>query len=168
LQMVVAVAPDSASWLPFRSFAGASPKSGAHRRAIQNLDGNGNGLVLYSPTMQKVRLRCSPPHFLCQRWSRCQRSMFVARDEHEETNVIVCPLPDCKHAWCKQCQQPIDFGGPEHTCDGTAELEHLMKQQGWKYCPSESTSSRCHFTLNTFFLFQHARRRSRKNLAVIT
>src|SRR5579863_6038476 len=70
--------------------------------------------------------------------NRCQRSMFVARDEHEEASVIACPLPDCNHAWCKQCQQPIDFNGPKHSCDGTSELDHLMKQQGWKYCPSES------------------------------
>jgi len=158
LQMVVAVAPDSAPWLPFRGFAVASLKPRTHRRAIQNLDGNGNGLVLCSRTLQKVRLQCSSPHFLCQQWNRCQRSMFVARDEHEETNIIVCPLPDCKHAWCKQCQQSIDFGGPKHTCDGMAELDHLMKQQGWKYCPSESTSSRCHFysILSFFFSMQDA------------
>jgi hypothetical protein len=61
----------------------------------------------------------------------------VARDEHEEANVIACPLPDCTHAWCKLCQQSIDCNGPKHSCDGTSELDHLMKQQGWKYCPSE-------------------------------
>jgi len=70
--------------------------------------------------------------------NRCQRSMFVARDEHEEASVIACPLPDCNHAWCKQCQQSIVFDGPKHSCDGTSELDHLMKEQGWKYCPSES------------------------------
>ncbi|KAH9022039.1 hypothetical protein EDB84DRAFT_1511139 [Lactarius hengduanensis] len=70
---------------------------------------------------------------------KCQRSMFVARDEHEEAKIIACPLPDCSHAWCKQCQQTIDFNGPKHSCDGTSELDHLMKQQGWKYCPSCKT-----------------------------
>jgi hypothetical protein len=74
---------------------------------------------------------------------RCQRSTFVARDDYEEVEVIVCPLPKCKHAWCKQCQQPIDFSGPKHSCDGTLELDHLMKHQGWKYCPSG-------FRINTF------------------
>ena len=64
--------------------------------------------------------------------------MFVVRDEHDETNIITCPLPDCNHAWCKQCQQSVDLiNDPEHSCDGTSELDHLMKQQGWKYCPSE-------------------------------
>ena len=63
--------------------------------------------------------------------------MFVARDEHEKAKFIVCPLPDCYHVWCKQCQQSIDFNSLLHSCDGTSELDHLMKQQGWKYCPSE-------------------------------
>ncbi|KAH9056530.1 hypothetical protein EDB87DRAFT_1566420 [Lactarius vividus] len=70
---------------------------------------------------------------------KCQRSMFVARDEHEEAKIIACPLPDCNHIWCKQCQQTIDTDGPKHSCDGTSELDHLMKQQGWKYCPSCKT-----------------------------
>ncbi|KAH9955863.1 hypothetical protein BC827DRAFT_1158069 [Russula dissimulans] len=70
---------------------------------------------------------------------KCKRSMFVARDEHEEASIIACPLPDCNHAWCKQCQQSIDFNGPKHSCDGTSELDHLMKQQGWKYCPTCKT-----------------------------
>jgi len=70
---------------------------------------------------------------------RCQRSMFVARDEHEEANIIICPLPDCNHAWCKLCQQSIDFRAPEHSCDGTSELDNLIKEQGWKYCPTCKT-----------------------------
>jgi hypothetical protein len=56
---------------------------------------------------------CADGLNLC--WNRCQRSMFVARDEHEEASVIACPLPDCDHAWCKQCQQSIGFDGPEHS-----------------------------------------------------
>jgi hypothetical protein len=66
LQMVVAVAADSAPWLPFRGFAVPSLKPRTHRRTIQSLDGNGNGFVLHSPTVQKVRPWCSSPHFLCQ------------------------------------------------------------------------------------------------------
>ena len=77
-------------------------------------------------------------------WDRCQRTMFVARDEHEEAKIIACPLPDCNHAWCKQCQQSIDFNGPKHSCDGTSELDHLMKEQGWKYCPSEPVPATLH------------------------
>ncbi|KAH8980183.1 hypothetical protein EDB92DRAFT_1901370 [Lactarius akahatsu] len=71
----------------------------------------------------------------------CQRSMFVARDEHEEAEIIECPLPDCDYAWCMQCQKTIDFSGPDHSCDGdgTSELDDLVKQEGWKYCPSCKT-----------------------------
>ncbi|KAH9167936.1 hypothetical protein EDB89DRAFT_2074427 [Lactarius sanguifluus] len=72
---------------------------------------------------------------------KCQRSMFVARDEHEEAEIIECPLPDCDYAWCVQCQKTIDFSEPDHSCDGdgTSELDDLVKQQGWKYCPSCKT-----------------------------
>ena len=76
--------------------------------------------------------------------NRCQRSMFVARDEHDDVSVIACPLPDCDHIWCKLCQQSIDLNGPAHSCDGTSELDHLVKEQGWKYCPSESQPPRAH------------------------
>ncbi|KAH9991339.1 hypothetical protein BJV77DRAFT_536913 [Russula vinacea] len=70
---------------------------------------------------------------------KCKRTMFVARDEHENAKIIICPLPDCNHAWCKQCQQSINLNGPKHSCDGTSELDHLVKQQGWKYCPTCKT-----------------------------
>ena len=76
--------------------------------------------------------------------NRCQRSMFVARDEHEKANIIVCPLPDCNHAWCKQCQQSIDFDRSEHSCDDTSELDHLMDQMGRKYCPRKPARACCH------------------------
>jgi hypothetical protein len=85
--------------------------------------------------------------------------MFVARDEHEEANIIACPLPDCTHAWCKQCQQSIDFDGPKHSCDGSSELNHLMKEQGWKHCPSGSATARyflCSQIALLFFSMQDA------------
>ena len=64
--------------------------------------------------------------------------MSVDKEEHEESEVLICPLPDCNYAWCKACQLPISADDPPHSCDGTAELDNLMKQQGWKYCPSVS------------------------------
>ena len=67
---------------------------------------------------------------------RCQRSVHVDRQEYEESRMLVCPLPDCNHIWCKACQQSFTIGDPPHSCDGTSELDHLMKQRGWKYCPS--------------------------------
>jgi hypothetical protein len=89
----------------------------------------------------------TPPFTCANRRNRCERSMFVARDEHDAVNVLACPLSDCDHIWCKHCQQSIDPNGPRHSCDGTSELEHLVKEQGWKYCPCESppacSSLRC-------------------------
>ncbi|KAH9984586.1 hypothetical protein BJV77DRAFT_966018 [Russula vinacea] len=69
---------------------------------------------------------------------KCKRTMFVARDEYDAVDIIVCPLPNCDHAWCKQCQQSIDFDGPEHSCDGTLELDHLIKKKGWNIARKES------------------------------
>ncbi|KAJ3558370.1 hypothetical protein NM688_g964 [Phlebia brevispora] len=34
-----------------------------------------------------------------------------------------------------RCNQNVNPDGPEHSCDGTNELDHLMDQKGWKYCP---------------------------------
>ncbi|KAI0250871.1 hypothetical protein BJV78DRAFT_525602 [Lactifluus subvellereus] len=82
---------------------------------------------------------------------KCQQSMFVARDEHEEAKIIVCPLPGCNHIWCKQCQRTIEIDGPKHSCDGTSELDHLMKQQGWKHCPSTPSPVRCFPKSHIFF-----------------
>jgi hypothetical protein len=79
--------------------------------------------------------------------------MFVAKDEHEEINVITCPLPDCNHTWCKQCQQSVDRNGSKHSCDGTLELDYLMKQQGWKYCPSEPVPAAAFYRLEFQFPF---------------
>ncbi|KAF7370313.1 RING-type domain-containing protein [Mycena sanguinolenta] len=66
---------------------------------------------------------------------QCKESVFVDRAEYEEAPVLVCPLPRCNYAWCKSCQQTISMKGPKHSCDGSSELEHLMKRRGWKHCP---------------------------------
>ncbi|KAH7320373.1 hypothetical protein B0J17DRAFT_621772 [Rhizoctonia solani] len=64
----------------------------------------------------------------------CSNSVFVDREEHAGAETITCPLPECNHKWCKQCSQTIQ-DGIKHTCDGSAELENLMHEQGWKHCP---------------------------------
>jgi len=70
---------------------------------------------------------------------KCKRSVFVDRTEYQESKIIACPLPECLFAWCKACQQEITVGGPQHSCDGSSELEHLMKMRGWKHCPGCTT-----------------------------
>ncbi|OAX43249.1 hypothetical protein K503DRAFT_708950 [Rhizopogon vinicolor AM-OR11-026] len=72
---------------------------------------------------------------------RCRRSAQVDKEEHEASEVLTCPLPDCNYVWCKACQRPIattngSNTNPPHSCDGAAELRHLMQQQGWKFCPN--------------------------------
>ena len=136
-----------------RSLAVPCPRPRAHRRAIQYLDRDGNGFLLCSLILSKVRPWYSLARPSANTRDRCQRTMFVARDEHEEAKIVACPLPDCDHAWCKQCQQSIDRNGPKHSCDGTSELDHLMKQQGWKYCPSEPELTTFVLLGSQFFLF---------------
>ncbi|KAA1477866.1 hypothetical protein DENSPDRAFT_787293 [Dentipellis sp. KUC8613] len=70
---------------------------------------------------------------------QCKKSMFVDKDDVSETDTLVCPMLSCQFAWCKSCQQAIDIGGPKHSCDGSSELDHLMRERGWKYCPNCKT-----------------------------
>ncbi|KDQ64237.1 hypothetical protein JAAARDRAFT_166285 [Jaapia argillacea MUCL 33604] len=65
----------------------------------------------------------------------CKNTVFVDKQEHDETEIIACPMPRCTYAWCKLCSRSIVIGGPKHSCDGSSELKHLMQQRGWKYCP---------------------------------
>ncbi|OSC98946.1 hypothetical protein PYCCODRAFT_1374060 [Trametes coccinea BRFM310] len=69
----------------------------------------------------------------------CAQSVFVDKAEFEASKIIHCPLAGCGYAWCKQCSQAVEFAGPEHSCDGSKELEHVMKQRGWKQCPGCNT-----------------------------
>ncbi|KAH7337774.1 hypothetical protein B0J17DRAFT_664209 [Rhizoctonia solani] len=64
----------------------------------------------------------------------CSNSVFVDRKDYDRAEIITCPMPRCTYAWCKQCNQTIQ-GGSKHSCDGSAELETLMHQRGWKHCP---------------------------------
>ncbi|KAI0368110.1 hypothetical protein BV20DRAFT_1085402, partial [Pilatotrama ljubarskyi] len=66
---------------------------------------------------------------------RCTETFFVDKAEYQEAKVIGCPLAGCGYMWCKLCSQAVDPASPEHSCDGSKELDHLMKQKGWKHCP---------------------------------
>ncbi|KAI0723138.1 hypothetical protein C8Q76DRAFT_721731 [Earliella scabrosa] len=70
---------------------------------------------------------------------KCTHTIFVDKAEYQATKIIVCPLPGCCYAWCKICSQEVEVGGPQHSCDGSSELNHLMKARGWKYCPGCQT-----------------------------
>ena len=95
---------------------------------------------------------------------RCKQSVFVYRQDVEDTETIACPLPGCNYIWCKACQQAIEIGGPQHSCDGSSELDHLMKSSGWKYCPSTVStppSFRAQFSHSPYRLQDTVLKRSR-------
>ncbi|KZT29351.1 hypothetical protein NEOLEDRAFT_1128071 [Neolentinus lepideus HHB14362 ss-1] len=71
---------------------------------------------------------------------KCKQSVFVDRTEYNETEIVTCPLPGCQYTWCKQCsQEAAAVDGVKHSCDGSAELQSLMQQRGWKNCPGCDT-----------------------------
>ncbi|KAH9059758.1 hypothetical protein EDB87DRAFT_741018 [Lactarius vividus] len=74
--------------------------------------------------------------FVLQHCRKCTHSSFFDREQLNEARNLRCPMPDCNFVWCKECQQEIVEGGPEHSCDGSSEMKHLVQQQGWKYCPT--------------------------------
>ena len=61
--------------------------------------------------------------------------MFVDRDDYDNSAILACPI--CYHHWCKTCQQDTPLDGPEHSCDGSKELDNLVKNEGWKRCPGK-------------------------------
>lgn len=67
--------------------------------------------------------------------NRCTQSSFFEREGMDEARNLRCPVSECNFVWCKDCQQEIVPDGPDHSCDGTSEMNHLVQQQGWKYCP---------------------------------
>lgn len=67
---------------------------------------------------------------------KCRQSVLVDKDDHASASILICPVPKCGHMWCKTCYQPVESEFEEdHSCDGSKELEKLMKAQGWKNCP---------------------------------
>ena len=60
--------------------------------------------------------------------------MNVDRGEYEDQRIIICPLPACRHAWCKECLKPLASSQTEHNCKQHG-FERLMRKKGWKYCP---------------------------------
>ncbi|KZT57546.1 hypothetical protein CALCODRAFT_434076 [Calocera cornea HHB12733] len=71
---------------------------------------------------------------------KCKRSAHVDKAQYQSTNLIVCPLPGCFHQWCKTCSKTVAYG-TKHDCEGLEELRTLMRQQGWKPCPTCKTNT---------------------------
>ncbi|CEL58971.1 hypothetical protein RSOLAG1IB_08969 [Rhizoctonia solani AG-1 IB] len=75
-------------------------------------------------------------------------SVFVDREDYDLAENLTCPMPKCTYKWCKQCSQNIESGA-KHTCDGSAEFDHLMQEHGWKRCPG------CHTPIERFIGCNH-------------
>ncbi|KIM50415.1 hypothetical protein SCLCIDRAFT_1225360, partial [Scleroderma citrinum Foug A] len=71
--------------------------------------------------------------------AQCNQSAFVDRHDMEAADLMQCPVLGCDHVWCRKCQQTVERGGPDHSCDGSKELEHLVQEQGWRFCPNCKT-----------------------------
>jgi len=123
-----------------RGYAGAGARHWHHGGAVRNVDRDGDDRLPHSPAVSPVsgvvQNQSSPWRHLTVT-DRCTHTSFFDKEEFEETRDLKCPHTDCNYVWCKACQQEIIPGGPEHSCDGSAELKHLVQEQGWKYCPSK-------------------------------
>lgn len=89
--------------------------------------------IVASERALQMACRCTDADMLTY---RCNRFAFVDKSDYDQLDKMTCPFRGCNHSWCKNCQQEIMLNGPGHTCDGSSELKHLVKQMGWKHCPS--------------------------------
>jgi len=69
---------------------------------------------------------------------KCKQSTNVDRGECASQRIITCPLPACRHSWCKECLKPLANSQTEHNCK-LHGFERLMRKKGWKYCPGCKT-----------------------------
>ena len=56
--------------------------------------------------------------------------------DFRQATALSCPL-GCGAHWCKKCNMTFTRGGI-HSCDGQAEMDHLLGQKDWKKCPGMS------------------------------
>jgi len=68
---------------------------------------------------------------------KCKETMNVDRGDYESQRIIMCPLPACRHTWCKECLKPQASSQTGHNCK--QGFERLMRKKGWKYCPGCKT-----------------------------
>lgn len=71
----------------------------------------------------------------------CENTMFVAREDYLEQDVVICPLPYCGHKFCKACLVPIPDNTNQHVCTANDNgLIRLMQENGWRQCPGCKTA----------------------------
>lgn len=71
----------------------------------------------------------------------CENTMFVAREDYLEQDVVICPLPYCGHKFCKACLITVAGDTNEHICTANDNgLIRLMQENGWRQCPGCRTA----------------------------
>ena len=60
--------------------------------------------------------------------------MNVDRKDYGNQRIIICPLPACRHPWCKECLKSVAGYQAVHDCKQD-QFDELMQEKGWKYCP---------------------------------
>ncbi|KAF8909307.1 hypothetical protein CPB84DRAFT_1765783 [Gymnopilus junonius] len=81
--------------------------------------------------LEELQLRA---HSVTLECPRCCQSMKIDREQYGQQSVIVCPLPQCGHMWCKSCIKTLASSQENHRCKN-GNIDRLMKRKGWKYCP---------------------------------
>ncbi|KAF8159585.1 hypothetical protein B0H34DRAFT_410059 [Crassisporium funariophilum] len=77
-------------------------------------------------------------HAVAVKCPGCRQTMNVARDDYFDQNILLCPLSECFHRWCKGCGKSLSNPSEAHRCS-SKKLDRLMRKQGWKYCPGCKT-----------------------------
>ncbi|KAJ2934035.1 hypothetical protein H1R20_g3074, partial [Candolleomyces eurysporus] len=65
----------------------------------------------------------------------CKKNLVVAREDYLENPFISCTLPDCHSRFCRACLMVTEGDNDQHECKIDEELDALMKEHGWRYCP---------------------------------
>ncbi|EDR14624.1 uncharacterized protein LACBIDRAFT_305441 [Laccaria bicolor S238N-H82] len=67
---------------------------------------------------------------------KCNETMFVLRSDYFDQKVITCPVPKCRHRFCKTCGKRLGIWAANwHACTDDAKLDRLVRKYGWRYCP---------------------------------
>ncbi|KAF8817475.1 hypothetical protein BYT27DRAFT_7199003 [Phlegmacium glaucopus] len=95
-------------------------------------------LELSKQDLEKLNALQLVAHSVILHCPKCKQTMNVDRGEYATQRTIICPLPACRHKWCKECLKPLASSQTEHNCKQHG-FDRLMRRKGWKYCPGCNT-----------------------------
>ncbi|KAJ3505309.1 hypothetical protein NMY22_g17630 [Coprinellus aureogranulatus] len=65
----------------------------------------------------------------------CKKVLVVDREDYLNEPFITCTLEGCSSRFCRACLMVMEGQNDDHTCKIDEELEALMRDNGWRYCP---------------------------------